>query len=33
MRIVLALVRQIGGKRRIGGCGRCRGMPFAVAFA
>ena len=33
MKIVLALVEQIGGKLQIDRCGQCQGMRFAVAFA
>ena len=33
MKIVLALVEQIGGKRQIDRCGQCQGTRFAVAFA
>lgn len=32
MKIVLALVEQIGGKLRIDRCGQCQGTRFAVAF-
>ena len=33
MKIVLALVGQIGGKLEIGRCGQCQGTRFAVSFA
>jgi hypothetical protein len=33
MKIVLALVEQIGGELQIDPCAQCRGTRFAVAFA
>ena len=33
MKIVQALVKQIGGKLRIDRCGECQGTRFTVTFA
>jgi two-component sensor histidine kinase len=32
MKIVLALVEQIGGTLQVGSCAQCQGTRFAVAF-
>jgi two-component sensor histidine kinase len=33
MKIVLALVEQIGGTLQVGRCAHCQGTRFAVSFA